>query len=345
MRSRLWSLGLAAILLGIDGEVLLPKRALAQEGSTAASSLIDRLSSDSQRTEDGKYFNRHSFEGKAEESVTLELISDTFDSYLILLDPNGAKIAENNDGRNGKNALITTELSLSGTYTIMVVAYGFETGGEYKLSLRAPTKEDLAFQTAEQFLTSSWQQLRSRQFREALQSSQQALEIYKSINAQMKIRTILNNIGVLYLIQQQYQKAIEFHQQVLELDRDLGDRRSESISLANIGSAYEGIEQYDKALEFYQKSLVISREVKDLNAEGDILQRIGIIYYKLNQYIESLEFYQQSLIIYREVNNDRGEYTVLENIASVYQLQKQFSEALDFYRQALTTQRKIVSAQ
>jgi len=118
MRIRLIGLSLMAAI-GVVGVGTLPpllgaNGALAQgasqetQGAIAPLQLNGRWSPDSQVMKtDGSYFNEHQFEGKAGQVITIELVSDTFDTYLILLDPNGERIAANDDGRNGTNGLVT----------------------------------------------------------------------------------------------------------------------------------------------------------------------------------------------------------------------------------------------
>src|SRR4028119_2353726 len=60
------------------------------------------------------------------------------------------------------------------------------------------------------------------QFREALQSWEQALIIYRKIGNRQAEAGSLGNLGLVYYSLGQYQKAIEFHQQYLEISRAIG---------------------------------------------------------------------------------------------------------------------------
>ncbi|WP_346294451.1 PPC domain-containing protein, partial [Sphaerothrix gracilis] len=75
------------------------------------------------REEDGSFYQSHTFQGAANESLTIELSSDEFDTYLILIGPEGNTIAQNDDGAGGTNSRITVTLPTTGVYTIIANSY------------------------------------------------------------------------------------------------------------------------------------------------------------------------------------------------------------------------------
>jgi hypothetical protein len=93
---------------------------------------------------------RYSFVANRGDSVTIsmESTSGDLDPFLVLRDPNGLTIAQNDDAQSGqRNALITATLDQTGTYTIEATRFdGAEgtTNGTYRLSLviaGTPTQE------------------------------------------------------------------------------------------------------------------------------------------------------------------------------------------------------------
>ncbi|MFN8371333.1 MAG: pre-peptidase C-terminal domain-containing protein [Anaerolineae bacterium] len=77
------------------------------------------------------------FEGSEGDVVTIALNSEDFDTYLMLLDPQGATIVYNDDF-NGLNSQINEfELDADGTYTIVARGYSTSASGDYTLSLDA----------------------------------------------------------------------------------------------------------------------------------------------------------------------------------------------------------------
>jgi hypothetical protein len=68
------------------------------------------------------------------DNVAIDLTSDSFDSMVALMAPDGSTIAENDDGPDGStNSLLFTRITEAGTYIVRVRSFG-ETGvGAFKL--------------------------------------------------------------------------------------------------------------------------------------------------------------------------------------------------------------------
>ncbi|MBP0000280.1 MAG: trypsin-like peptidase domain-containing protein [Cyanobacteria bacterium SID2] len=88
---------------------------------------------------DNSYFDAYRFEGQAGEMVSIDMISQDLDSYLILLDPNGEDIAQDDDGGGQQNARIRVRLPESGTYLLLANSYSGGESGNYRLTLRSNT--------------------------------------------------------------------------------------------------------------------------------------------------------------------------------------------------------------
>lgn len=70
------------------------------------------------------------------DNLAIDLASESFDSIITLLGPNGATVAENDDGPDGSsNSLLFTRINETGTYVVRVRSFG-ETGvGKFKLKV------------------------------------------------------------------------------------------------------------------------------------------------------------------------------------------------------------------
>ncbi|MGB3495143.1 MAG: tetratricopeptide repeat protein [Elainellaceae cyanobacterium] len=107
------------------------------------------------------------------------------------------------------------------------------------------------------------QQYQISQFQEALQSWDQALELYRNSAVQAAFPQEsrqgegigLNNLGEAYRNLGQYQEAIDLYEQALDIIRKIGDRNSEIRTLLNLGLVYLQLEQYQQALESYEQAL------------------------------------------------------------------------------------------
>ncbi|GBL14103.1 regulatory protein AfsR [Microcystis aeruginosa NIES-1211] len=185
------------------------------------------------------------------------------------------------------------------------------------------------------------QQFQTSQFREALQSWEQALQIYREIRNRQGEAGSLGNLGIAYSSLGQYQKAIEFYQQSLTIAKEIGDRQGEANSLGNLGNAYRSLGQYQKAIEYLQQQLTIAKEIGDRQGEANSLGNLGIAYGSLGQYQKAIEFYQQSLTIAKEIGDRQGEANSLGNLGNAYRSLGQYQKAIEYLQQQLTIAREI----
>ncbi|MBL4582149.1 MAG: pre-peptidase C-terminal domain-containing protein [Gammaproteobacteria bacterium] len=88
---------------------------------------------------DGEYYDTYNFEGRPGQSVTLDLRSDEFDTYLILRQPNGEALT--NDDADGSNSRIEVILSEAGNYEVVVSSFAGGETGEYRLNIAEITDQ------------------------------------------------------------------------------------------------------------------------------------------------------------------------------------------------------------
>lgn len=77
-----------------------------------------------------------SFTTQSGVSLSILLESNSFNAYLELYDPKGNRVATNDSGGGGTNALINYVSALEGRYTIVARSYDSTTRGSYTLTLR-----------------------------------------------------------------------------------------------------------------------------------------------------------------------------------------------------------------
>ncbi|CCI31285.1 CHAT domain-containing protein [Microcystis sp. T1-4] len=194
---------------------------------------------------------------------------------------------------------------------------------------------------ADRLLQQGIQQYQTSQFREALQSWEKALQIYREIKNRQGEMLSLGALGLTYDSLRQYQKAIEYHQQSLAIARELDYRQVESLSLSSLGLAYRSLGQYQKAIEYHQQSLAIDKEIGDRSGEASSLNNLGIAYGSLGQHQKAIEFYQQSLSIAREIGDQGSEAKILGNLGVAYDSLGQYQKAIEYQQQSLAIARKI----
>ena len=194
---------------------------------------------------------------------------------------------------------------------------------------------------ADRLLNQGVEEYDRSQYRQALQSWQQALTIYQEIGDRQGEGNALCNLGIAYYSLGQYQQAIDYSQQALTIAREIGDRCREVYALGNLGITYNSLGQYQQAIDYYQQALTIAREIGYRQGEGNALGSLGIAYYSLGQYQQAIDYSQQYLTIAREIGDRRGESIALGNLGNAYGSLGQYQLAIDYHQQALTIAREI----
>jgi len=172
-------------------------------------------------------------------------------------------------------------------------------------------------------------------YEEAIDYLLHQLEIAREIGHRPEEANSLNNLGNVYYYQGRYDQAIEYHQQSLKIARKIGYRCGEANSLGNLGNAYHSLGLYDKARDYHQQKLEIAREIEDRSGEVNSLGNLGDTYNHLGRYAEAIECQQQSLKMAQEMKDRFGEANSLGNLGSVYYKLQQIPEAIQAFQSAL----------
>jgi len=96
----------------------------------------DTLSDKDIPTGQGGFARDYSVRLNAGDNVVIELTSDSFDTIVTLLAPDGSTAGENDDGPDGTtNSLLFMRITKTGTYIIRVHAFGQTGFGPFKLKV------------------------------------------------------------------------------------------------------------------------------------------------------------------------------------------------------------------
>jgi CHAT domain-containing protein/tetratricopeptide (TPR) repeat protein len=187
------------------------------------------------------------------------------------------------------------------------------------------------------------------QFREALQSWEQALIIYRDIQNRRGEGGTLGNLGIAHFGLGDYRQAITFFEQSLSIFREIGDQVGEEIALNNLGNAHDSLGAYRQAITFFEQHLAITRKIgnspedrlRQRAAEGTALGNLGVAYLSLGNYRRSITFNEQRLEIAREIGDQQGESAALGNLGVAYLSLGDYRQAITFFEQSLEIVRAI----
>ena len=225
-----------------------------------------------------------------------------------------------------------------------LLSVGFYIPPHFSLPVVAQTT-DARQAEGDRLMQQGIQQHRTSQLRAALNSWQQALQIYRALKNRRGEGGALNNLGIAYHSLGNPVKAIEYWQQSLVIAREMKDREGEGNALGNLGIAYHYLGNYAKAIEYWQQSLVIAREIQNRHKEGVGLGNLGGAYHYLGNYAKAIEYTQQSLTIAREIQDRHSEGSALNNLGIAYRSLGEYAKAIEYAQQSLAIAREIQNRQ
>jgi CHAT domain-containing protein/lipopolysaccharide biosynthesis regulator YciM len=185
------------------------------------------------------------------------------------------------------------------------------------------------------------QQYQTGQFPAALNSWQQALQIYRALKNRQLQGKALAFLGGAYHDLGNSAKAIEYLQQWLAIAREIKHRQAEGLALNLLGSAYNSLGNSAKAIEYSQQSLAIAREIKHRDIEGRALSNLGFAYSSLGNSVQAIEYWQQDLAIARSIKNRQSEGVALGNLGFAYSSLGNSAKAIEYSQQGLAIARDI----
>lgn len=102
----------------------------------ASNQVSDTLSEKDIPTGEGGFARDYLVKFNKGDNVAIDLTSDSFDSIITLLAPDGSTVSENDDGPDGSsNSLLFTRIAKAGTYIVRVRSFGETGGGAFKLKV------------------------------------------------------------------------------------------------------------------------------------------------------------------------------------------------------------------
>ncbi len=151
----------------------------------------------------------------------------------------------------------------------------------------------------------------------------------------------LNNLAVIYLIQEQYKEAEPLYKQTLDIKKNIfGDKhKSTANTLSNLAGLYQKQERYKEAEPLLKESIIIKKELLgeshpdtaiSINNLAEIYVEQGMHQKAEPLLNEALKIRQKSLR-----KNHPSIANSLNSLAVFYHIQKRYKEADNFYLQAM----------
>ena len=189
---------------------------------------------------------------------------------------------------------------------------------------------------AEQLLKQGTTQYQNNQLEAAIQSWQEALQIYRQQKDSNGESLALGRIGLAYERLSNYRQAVNYFEQSLAIVQNSNNKQLEASILGNLGNNYLRLSDYPQALESYQKSLTIWQQLKERAAEGQVLRGLGNVQIALGNYDKAINLHQQSLKIAQSFNDTEGLVYSYNSLGAIYANQGNYTQATRQYQQSLS---------
>ncbi|MBV9497287.1 MAG: pre-peptidase C-terminal domain-containing protein [Acidobacteria bacterium] len=123
--------------------MLIAADALAQTCATktlaCSTTTAAALASTDCTASDGSRYQLWTFNGTAGDEVTIEMHSTAFDTYLLLLDPDGLPLTDSDDlAHTATDSKMVFTLTANGTWTVVANSLAASKTGDYTISLVCP---------------------------------------------------------------------------------------------------------------------------------------------------------------------------------------------------------------
>ena len=197
-------------------------------------------------------------------------------------------------------------------------------------------KKTLAIMQASVYHQLGYVAQEQRQWQQAHDDYQQALQIKIEFNDRYKQASTYHNLGIVAQEQSQWQQAHDYYQQALQIKIEFNDRYKQASTYHQLGYVAQQQDQWQEAYDYYQQALQIYIEFKDRYQQAGTYHNLGIVAQEQSQWQQAQDYYQQALQIKIEFNDRYAQAETYQNLGAMVHKQSQWQQAQDYYLQALT---------
>ena len=196
---------------------------------------------------------------------------------------------------------------------------------------------------ADSLLTQSFCYFRLADYKKALESGQESLQLFETLDDHLGKQRILNTLGMVYAESGDLIGSLKTFLQVQKLSHDLADLKAEADALNNLAIVYGYLGDHVSSLESYLQSLEVARQIGSKQAEMKALINIAILFLEQNKPAEALDYLQQSLSL-KSDDDPHTHAIALSNIARAYSALEDYQQALEHGLQGLAMMEKLEDA-
>ncbi len=174
-----------------------------------------------------------------------------------------------------------------------------------------------------------------REFEQAKQHYQQALQIKIEFNDRYSQARTYHQLGVVAQELREFEQARQHYQQALQIYVEFNDRYSQAGTYHNLGIVAQEMREFEQARQHYQQALQLCVEFNDRYSQARTYHQLGVVAQELREFEQAKQHYQQALQIYVEFNDRYSQARTYHNLGIVAQELREFEQARQYYQQAL----------
>src|SRR5713101_5743989 len=174
-----------------------------------------------------------------------------------------------------------------------------------------------------------------RQWEQAEQYYQQALQLKIESNDRYNQAKTYHNLGIMALEQHQFEQAEQYYQQALEIYIEYNDRYSQAMTYHHLGMVAQEQRQWAQAEQYFQQALRLKIEFNDRYSQATTYHELGIVAQQQGQWAQAEQYYQQALQLSIENNDRYSQAGTYGQLGTVAQEQHHWEQAEQYYQQAL----------
>ena len=167
-------------------------------------------------------------------------------------------------------------------------------------------------------------------FQGTIESLQEALKLYRSINNVENVAVIYNRIGLLKFDMKEFKSALKYYKQgVREAEKNNVGSENLAALYHNMANAYKEIDSLDLAQDYYTKVLDLSKTFNNPMTQASVLLDMGLFYVEKKDFPKAFEHLSKSMRISDSLGIDYGKMYNYNALAYAYQQQGQYGKALE----------------
>jgi tetratricopeptide (TPR) repeat protein len=147
----------------------------------------------------------------------------------------------------------------------------------------------------------------------AIESQNQALEIFRSLDYPLAEAYALNELGVVLRVVGDFGDAAAAHAQAFEIFHDVGGDFGQAFALVGLGTVRRATGNYADAIESQQQALEIYGALGSRVGEADALNELGSAVGAMGDFAAADEHHARALAIYLDAEHSLGQAETLNN--------------------------------